>query len=277
MTLAPVPPARALIAEDEDLPRAELRRMLQAAWPGLEIVAECEHGPAAVEALDSARPDVAFLDIRMPGLSGLDVARAASGRCHVVFTTAYDAHAVAAFEAGAVDYLLKPVTAERLAQAVARLQQRLASAAAAQPMDALIERLAAELARRRGVADGGAGSGAGGGTGGTAAAPLRWLSASVGDTIKMFGIDEVLFFQSDEKYTRVVTASDEAHVRKPLKEIADGLDPEDFWQVHRGTIVRATAIARATRDELGRITLHLRQHPDRIAVSQAWAWRFKPM
>jgi DNA-binding LytR/AlgR family response regulator len=160
------------------------------------------------------------------------------------------------------------VTAERLAQAVARLQQRLASATAAAPMDALIERLAAELAQRR------AGGGA---AGGAAAAPLRWLSASVGDTIKMFGIDEVLFFQSDEKYTRVVTAGDEAHVRKPLKEIADGLDPEDFWQVHRGTIVRASAIARATRDELGRITLHLKQHPDKLAVSQAWAWRFKPM
>lgn len=279
MSLAPVPPARALIAEDEDLPRAELRRMLLAAWPGLEIVAECEHGPAAVEALDSARPDVAFLDIRMPGLSGLDVARAASGRCHVVFTTAYDAHAVAAFEAGAVDYLLKPVTAERLAQAVARLQQRVATEAAAPPMDALIERLAAELAQRRGGGGVGSsvGSGIGGSAGGPAAAPLRWLSASVGDTIKMFGIDEVLFFQSDEKYTRVVTASDEAHVRKPLKEIADGLDPEDFWQVHRGTIVRASAIARATRDELGRITLHLKQHPDKLAVSQAWAWRFKPM
>jgi DNA-binding LytR/AlgR family response regulator len=263
------PAARALIAEDEDLPRAELRRMLQAAWPELQIVAEAEHGPAAVEALDAAQPDVAFLDIRMPGLSGLDVARAASGRCHVVFTTAYDSHAVAAFEAGAVDYLLKPVTAERLAQAVARLQQRLAAQVAAPPMDALIERLAAELAPRRGA---GAAPG-----GSSATAPLRWLSASVGDTIKMFGIDEVLFFQSDEKYTRVVTAGDEAHVRKPLKEIADGLDPEEFWQVHRGTIVRASAIARATRDELGRITLHLKQHGEKLPVSQAWAWRFKPM
>jgi DNA-binding LytR/AlgR family response regulator len=106
---------------------------------------------------------------------------------------------------------------------------------------------------------------------------LRWLSASVGDTIKMFAIDEVLFFQSDEKYTRVVTAHDEAHVRKPLREIAEALEPEEFWQVHRGVIVRASAIARAQRDELGRITLHLRQHRETLAVSQAWAWRFKPM
>ncbi len=250
----------ALIADDEDLPRAELRRMLALAWPDLRVVAECEHGPAAVEAIAAHAPQVAFLDIRMPGCSGLDVARAASGRCHTVFTTAYDSHAVAAFEAGAVDYLLKPIAADRLAQAVARLQERLQGRSAAPDLDALVQRLAGRLQAGR-----------------DAAPPLRWLSASVGDTIKMFAIDEVLFFQSDEKYTRVVTASDEAHVRKPLREIADGLDPDLFWQVHRGAIVRASAIARAQRDELGRITLHLRQHRETLAVSQAWAWRFKPM
>jgi DNA-binding LytR/AlgR family response regulator len=250
----------ALIADDEDLPRAELRRMLAAAWPELRIVAECEDGPAAVEGLQLHAPDIAFLDIRMPGLSGLDVARAASGRCHTVFTTAYDSHAVAAFETGAVDYLLKPIAVERLAQALARLRARLASSAAAPELDSLIERLAAQMQQR-----------------GSGAARLRWLSASVGDTIKMFGIDEVLFFQSDEKYTRVVTRSDEAHVRKPLKEIESGLDPDEFWQVHRGVIVRASRIARAQRDELGRITLHLKDHKETLAVSQAWAWRFKPM
>jgi DNA-binding LytR/AlgR family response regulator len=250
----------ALIADDEDLPRAELRRMLAAAWPELEIVAECEHGPAAVEAIDAQAPDIAFLDIRMPGLSGLDVARAASGRCHIVFTTAYDSHAVAAFEAGAIDYLLKPIAADRLAQAVQRLQQRLHAKAMAPALDAVVEQLAQQLHQRA-----------------NPATRLRWLSASVGDTIKMFGIAEVLFFQSDEKYTRIVTAGDEAHVRKPLKEIADGLDPEDFWQVHRGVIVRASAIARAQRDDGGRIVLHLKQHPEKLQVSQAWAWRFRPM
>lgn len=250
----------AIIADDEDLPRAELRRMLAAAWPALTVAAECEHGPAAVEAIDAHRPDVAFLDIRMPGSSGLDVARAASARCHVVFTTAYDSHAVEAFEAGAVDYLLKPVAADRLAQTVARLRERLDAKAAAPDLDALVERL------RERVPSPAAG-----------AARLRWISASVGDTVKLFGIDEVLFFQSDEKYTRVVTAGDEAHVRKPLKEIADGLDGEVFWQVHRGTVVRASAIARAQRDDLGRITLHLKGHAERLGVSQAYAWRFKPM
>lgn len=262
MNAKPAPTApTALIADDEDLPRAELRRMLAKAWPELQVVAECEDGPAAVEALAAHAPQIAFLDIRMPGMNGLDVARAASGRCHTVFTTAYDSHAVAAFDAGAVDYLLKPINAERLAQAVVRLRERLRSPAPVPDLDALLQRLGQRL------------------QGGEAqiAPRLRWLSASVGDTIKMFAIDEVLFFQSDEKYTRVVTADDEAHVRKPLREIADGLDPEDFWQVHRGTLVRASAISRAQRDELGRITLHLRQHRETLAVSQAWAWRFKPM
>jgi DNA-binding LytR/AlgR family response regulator len=252
--------ATALIADDEDLPRAELARMLAAAWPGLRIVAECEHGPAAVEAIDALRPQIAFLDIRMPGSSGLEVARAASGRCHVVFTTAFDSHAIEAFEAGAIDYLLKPVQAARLDQAVQRLQQRIAAQAPAADLDSLAARLAQRLAGRE------------------AEAPrLRWISASLGDTIKMFSIDEVVFFQSDEKYTRVVTAEDEAHVRKPLKEIAAGLDPEAFWQVHRGLIVRADRIARATRDDLGRITLQLRGSREALAVSQAYAWRFKPM
>jgi DNA-binding LytR/AlgR family response regulator len=257
------PTPTAVLADDEDLPRAELRRMLAAAWPELRIVAECEHGPAAVEAIATHGPDIAFLDIRMPGLSGLDVARAVSGRCHCVFTTAYDSHAVAAFEAGAVDYLLKPIAADRLAQAVARLRERLQAHAAAPDLSRLMQQLAAQLQPT---------------TGAPQATPrLRWLSASVGDTIKMFSIDEVLFFQSDEKYTRIVTAHDEAHVRKPLRELSEGLDAEEFWQVHRGVVVRANAIARAQRDELGRITLHLKQHAETLAVSQAWAWRFKPM
>jgi len=258
-------PATALIADDEDLPRAELRRMLAQAWPGLQIIAECEHGPAAVEAIDALQPAIAFLDIRMPGMSGLDVARAASGRCHTVFTTAYDSHAVAAFDAGAVDYLLKPIAADRLAQAVDRLQQRLALQQPAADLDALVSRLAGRLGTTPGAVRP------------ASAPPLRWVSASVGETIKLFAIDEILFFQSDEKYTRVVTATDEAHLRKPLKELAEGLDPEEFWQVHRGVVVRASAIARAQRDEMGRITLHLRQHADKLGVSQAFAWRFKPM
>ncbi len=251
----------ALLADDEDLPRRELHEMLRRCWPALTVVAECEDGPAAVEAIDQYQPDIAFLDIRMPGMSGLDVALAASGRCHIVFTTAYDGHAVAAFEAGAADYLLKPVQAARLQATVLRLQEHMAARTAAPLLDSLVQQLAGRLQ--------GPGSGE--------TEKLRWVSASVGETIKLFGIDEILFFQSDEKYTRVVTATDEAHIRKPLKEIMSGLDPDEWWQIHRGAVVRAGAVARAHRDELGRITLQLRQHAERLAVSQAWAWRFKPM
>jgi DNA-binding LytR/AlgR family response regulator len=252
---------QALIADDEDLPRQELREMLHSCWPALQVVAECEDGPAAVEAIEQHRPDIAFLDIRMPGMSGLDVARAASGRCHIVFTTAYDSHAVAAFDAGAADYLLKPVQNTRLQATVQRLQERMAARTGAPSLDGLVQQLALQLKQ----------------PGGGGPEKLRWVSASVGETIKLFGIDEILFFQSDEKYTRVVTAHDEAHIRKPLKEIMAGLDAEDWWQIHRGAVVRASAVARAQRDELGRITLQLRQHAEKLAVSQAWAWRFKPM
>lgn len=248
----------AIIADDEDLPRKELRRMLAAIWPELQIVAECEHGADALEAIQQHAPDIAFLDIRMPGMSGLDVAHAIKGRCHAVFTTAYDSHALDAFAAGAVDYLLKPVAAQRLQEAVARLKERLSSKQAApdlsQLMSALDRRLRVPAAER-----------------------IRWISASVGDTIKMFPVEKILFFTSDEKYTRVVSSDDEAHVRKPLKELMDGLDPDRFWQIHRSVVVRADAIARAQRDELGKYTVELHGSKEKLKVSQAYAWRFKPM
>jgi DNA-binding LytR/AlgR family response regulator len=248
-----------IIADDEDLPRAELRRMLAEVWPELTVVAECEHGTDALEAIYTLQPDIAFLDIRMPGLSGLDVAKAASGRCRVVFASAYDSHAFDAFSAGAIDYLLKPVMRERLLQTVDRLRER---ARLAQPAPDL-ERMMAEFDRRMKNSE--------------AASRIRWISASVGDTIKVIPIDDVIFFQSEEKYTRVVTASDEAHVRKPIKELVDGLDPDQFWQVHRSVIVRASCIARVQRDQMGRISIVLRGHAETLKVSQAYAWRFKPM
>ena len=249
----------AIIADDEELPRSELRRMLAEVWPALDIVAECEHGTDALEAIYRLQPDIAFLDIRMPGLSGLDVARAASGRCRVVFVTAFDNHAFDAFAAGAVDYLLKPVTRERLLQTIGRLRER---ASLAQPIPDL-DGLVAELDRRM--------------RGGEAATRIRWISASVGETIKVIPVEDVIFFQSEEKYTRVVTAADESLVRKPIKELVDGLDPDQFWQVHRSVIVRASAIARVQRDQIGRITIGLRGHPETLKASQAYAWRFRPM
>jgi DNA-binding LytR/AlgR family response regulator len=251
---------RAIIADDEDLPRRELRILLQQAWPELEIVAECEHGIEALEAIGRLRPDVAFLDIRMPGLTGLDVAQAllaGGGPCHIVFVTAYDQHALSAFGAGAFDYLLKPVAAERLQQAVARLRKPLEQAQPGQ------QALLMELDRRlRATA---------------APTPLRWISASAGETIKMFPIDTVLFFESDAKYTRVVTAGDQAHVRMPLKDLIAQLDPEQYWQLNRGLLVRADAIRRVERDELGRIGITLAGHEEVLKVSQAYAWRFRPL
>ena len=249
----------AIIADDEDLPRSELRRMLAEVWPELQIVAECEHGTDALEAIYQHEPDIAFLDIRMPGLSGMDVARAASGRCRTVFVTAFDNHAFDAFAAGAIDYLLKPVARERLVQTMARLRER---ARLAQPIPDL-NTLVQQLDKRM--------------RGGDGNERIRWISASVGDTIKVIPIDDVLFFQSEEKYTRVATGDDEAHVRKSIKDLLAGLDPDQFWQVHRNLIVRASAIARVQRDEMGRIEVLLRGRSEVLRASQAYAWRFKPM
>ena len=232
--------------------------MLADAWPELEVVAACADGLSALDAVAALQPAVAFLDIRMPGVSGLDVARAvvASGGL-VVFTTAYDAHAVHAFEAGAVDYLLKPVAPARLAQAVQRLCERLAAPAGGD-LRALVDDLEARL-RPQGDR------------------LVRWISASVGDSVRMIGIDEVLYFQAQDKYVRVVTGSDEAIIRTPLKDLLAGLDPDVFWQVHRGTVVRVAAIDRLRRDDLGKATLSLRGRTDALPVSPAFLHRFRGM
>lgn len=248
----------AIIAEDEKPLRDALRVMLGIAWPELEVVAECEDGIAAMEAIAAHRPDISFLDIRMPGVNGLDVARAAvAAKSQVVFTTAYDEYAVRAFEAGAVDYLLKPLQPERLAQAVVRIRERLRDARdvdAGERVDAL------EIALRP-----------------SGTRLIRWISAAVGDSVRMLGIDEVLYFQAQDKYVRVVTASGEAVIRTPIKDLLAGLDPDEFWQVHRGTIVRVSAIDRVRKDELGKSTLQLRGYSDALPVSAAFLHRFRGM
>ena len=249
----------AVIADDEDLALGELRAMLAAAWPELDVIAACDNGTDALEAIMRHRPDVAFLDIRMPGLTGLDVAQACAGQCRVVFTTAYDAHAIKAFDLGALDYLLKPLTKTRLDQAVERVRERLGNGGATPDLMRVVSELDKRLAEAR------------------KNERLRWISASVGDTIHLYSIEEVVYFESDLKYTRVVTEKDEALVRLTLKEIQAGLDPDQFWQVHRATVVRASAIACARRDEAGGVTLELRHRDEKIKVSRAYAWRFKGM
>lgn len=248
----------AMIAEDEAPQRTALLDMISDAWPALEFVAVCEDGVSALEAAKEHQPAVAFLDIRMPGVNGLDVARAvvANGGL-VVFTTAYDDYAIRAFEAGAADYLLKPVQPARLAQAIERLQARLAAPRSAD-LQSLVEDLEARL-RPSGER------------------LIRWISASVGDSVRMIGIDEVLFFQAQDKYVRVVTGNDEAIIRTPLKDLLAGLDPEAFWQVHRGVVVRVAAIDRLRKDELGKAILSLRGRSEPLPVSAAFLHRFRGM
>lgn len=249
----------AIIAEDEATLRGQLVEQLGQLWPELAIVGEAADGVQALRLLDEHRPDVMFLDIQMPGATGLEVARQASGRCHVVFVTAYDQHAVAAFDQGAVDYVLKPVSAARLFTAVSRLKQRLGTPPAR--LDATLNGL----------------------VGPGAAAPaatrqyLRWINASVGQNVKLITVDEVSYFQADNKYTRVVTGEGEALIRKPLKELVEELDPNQFWQIHRSTLVNASSIAGVTRDFRGRMLVKLKSRPETLLVSDSYTHLFRQM
>jgi DNA-binding LytR/AlgR family response regulator len=244
----------ALIAEDEAVLRAELRAHLSALWPELRIVGEAANGFEALQLLDRLNPELVFLDIQMPGLTGLEVARQTTNRCHVVFVTAYDAHAVAAFEQGAIDYVLKPYSVERLALAVSRLRQRIGSAPA--PLEGVLRELASNAPARK---------------------HLRWINASKGQEVSLITVDEVLYFQSDTKYTRVVTADSEALIRTPLKDLQDELDPACFWPIHRSTIVNANAIAGVTRDFRGRVLVKLKSRAERLQVSVTHEHLFRQM
>lgn len=247
---------RAVIAEDEDNLREQLRETLSVAWPELRVCAEAADGHEALRALQAHEPDVIFLDIQMPGLDGLQVARSASGRCHVVFVTAYDNYAVSAFDQGAVDYVLKPLSLPRLAQAVQRVRERLAGAPA--NLDGLLEKLAARIdAPRRDY--------------------LRWLTASQGSETRLITVDQVEYFRSDHKYTLVATAEGEALIRIPVRELVEQLDPTVFWQVHRGTVVNVNAIAGVTRDYRGHLSIRLKLRPETLAVSDTYAHRFRQM
>ena len=252
---------RAVIADDETLMREQLRERLKELWPELEIVAEAKNGAEAVEHVSAERPEVVFLDIRMPAKSGIEAARdiaALEGRVpEIVFVTAYDQYAIDAFQQGVIDYVLKPAERERLAVTVERLKKRLA--APAKSADALQEALA-RLAEKL-----------------EPPARLAWIQASVGNQIQMIPVDEVLFFVSDEKYTRVQTAKQEALIRKPIKELIAQLDPAQFWQIHRSTLINASAIAGITRDERGRQLVSIKGRPEKLEVSRSYAHLFKGM
>lgn len=254
---------RAIIADDERLLREQLRSRLSEVWPDLTIVAEAKNGREAVDAVREFKPDLAFLDIRMPGMTGVEAAREIGDACHIVFITAYSEHAVEAFEQGAVDYVLKPADRERLELTVARLRKRLGEKPA--DLGALLAKLAAQIE--------------GGVAGGAPASErhLQWIQASMGQQLRMIPVSDVLFFTSDEKYTRVQTESYEALIRKPIKELVEELDPAQFWQIHRSTIVNIKAVAGVTRDFRGRQLVQLRNHPEKLEVSRNYTHLFKQM
>ncbi len=263
---------RAVIADDERLMRDQLRTRLGEVWPDLQIVAEARNGEEAVALVAEHRPDLVFLDIRMPGKTGVEAAREIGGACHVVFITAYSEYAVEAFEQGAVDYVLKPAERERLETTVARLKKRLGNPPA--DISGLLERLAAKLegaTTEAGAASALASPAAAGKT------YLQWIQASMGQQIRMIPVADVLFFTSDEKYTRVQVEGYEALIRKPIKELVEELDPEQFWQIHRATIVNVKAISGVTRDFRGRQLVQLKSHPEKLEVSRNYTHLFKQM
>jgi DNA-binding LytR/AlgR family response regulator len=247
----------ALIADDEALMREQLRMKLAAAWPELEIVAEAKNGDEVLAFVAEKKPQIVFLDIRMPGMSGLQTAQHMTGEAHIVFVTAYDQYAIEAFEHGAVDYLLKPVEVERLQTTIARLKQRLASPP--QDLSALLSKLTATLNPSQ------------------KKETLRWIKASVGDNLRFIPVDEVVYFRSDDKYTIVYTGQHEAVIKTPIKDLLDGLDAEKFWQIHRATIINMQYIDSVSRDFRGQASVKLKGRNEALQVSRTFSHLFKQM
>ena len=250
----------AVIADDERLMREQIAARLRDAWPELEIVGEAANGREAVAMARARDPDIVFLDIRMPEMDGIEAARALAGQAHVVFVTAYDEYAVAAFEQGAVDYLLKPADPERVAATCQRLRARLE-----RKPDAMTD-LLAELSARL--------------SGGAAGKPreyLRWVQASVGPTLRVIPCGDILFFRAEDKYTRVQTGSFEALIRKPIKELVEELDPDEFWQIHRAIVVRVDAIEQVGRDFRGHQVVKMKGRDEKLEVSRSFSHLFRQM
>jgi DNA-binding LytR/AlgR family response regulator len=253
----------ALIADDEPLLRKALTRLLAQAWPELDVVAQARNGREAVEQFEARLPDICFLDVQMPGLSGVEAAQHIGRRAHLVFVTAFDQYAVQAFEHGALDYLVKPVEPERLADTVMRLRERLLTAQPALDVEALIEQLAARLRKD------------------SAPTALRWIRASVGQTVRMIAVDDIDFLRSDEKYTRIAWRDEgkpaEALIRTPMKELVAQLDAAQFAQVHRAVVVNLRAIDHVTRGENETAQIQLKGRGDVLPVSRNYLHLFRQM
>jgi DNA-binding LytR/AlgR family response regulator len=256
----------AIIADDERLMRDLLRTRLSQVWPELQILGEAKNGDEAVQLVHELEPDLTFLDIRMPGKTGMEAARDIGAASQVVFVTAYDQYAVEAFERGAIDYVLKPPEPERLKITVERLKERLAAPQGAavapadmsQTMSAMLSQLAEKIAAPK-------------------PKHLQWIQASIGQDLRMIPVEDILFFRSDEKYTCVQTASFEALIRKPVRDLADELDPALFWQIHRATLVNVNAIEGVTRDIRGRHLVLIKGRPEKLEVSRSFLHLFKQM
>jgi DNA-binding LytR/AlgR family response regulator len=251
----------AIIADDERLMRDQLRLRLAQVWPELEILGEAKNGDEAVELVAQLKPDLTFLDIRMPGKTGMEAAREIGGQSHVVFVTAYDQYAIEAFERGAVDYLLKPTEVERLTLTVERLKERLGKPkgeAVNDSVSAMLSQLAEKIAAPK-------------------PKYLQWIQASIGQDLRMIPVEDILFFRSDEKYTCVQTDKFEALIRKPVRDLAEELDPSLFWQIHRATLVNVNAIEGVTRDIRGRHLVLVKGRPEKLEVSRSFLHLFKQM
>ncbi len=264
MSNASTPVPRALIADDEPHLASYLQERLAAIWPDLDIVGVAGDGPEALRLIAEHDPDIVFLDIRMPGLTGLEVALRVAAGVHVVFVTAYDEYAVTAFEREAVDYVLKPVSDERLRETVRRLRERLRTASPPEGLAAALETLGRMLPALAASAPG-------------TPERLAWIRAAVGNQVRLIAVEEVCYFQANDKYTSVFTREGEALIRTALKELAEQLDPARFWQIHRSTIVNLAHVASSTRDLSGRIQIRLKSRPETLAVSRAFAYRFRQM
>ncbi|SHN44216.1 DNA-binding response regulator, LytR/AlgR family [Duganella sacchari] len=252
----------AIIADDERLMRDQLRMRLGQVWPELDIIGEAKNGDEAIDLVDELKPDFTFLDIRMPGKTGMEAAAIIGNKSQIVFVTAYDAYAVEAFERGAVDYVLKPPEQERLQVTVDRLKGRMNKPAAGADINASVTAMLAQLTEK-------------------IAAPkpahLQWIQASIGQDLRMIPVEEILFFRSDEKYTCVQTEKYEALIRKPVRDLADELDPALFWQIHRATLVNVNAIEGVTRDIRGRHLVMIKGRPEKLEVSRSFLHLFKQM
>jgi DNA-binding LytR/AlgR family response regulator len=257
--MQPLPNPTAVIADDERLMREQIIGQLKQAWPELLIVGQASNGREAVAMVRSLEPDIVFLDISMPGMDGIQAAQALAGQAHVVFITAHDQYAISAFEHGAVDYLLKPAEPERVVLTCQRLRARLKQEPEA------MQGLLAQLAQRFG-------------TGGPKPREyLRWVQASVGATIRMIPTSDILFFRAEDKYTRVQTQRFEALIRKPIKELIDELDPAEFWQIHRATVVRVDAVEQVSRNLRGHQVVHVKGSEEKLEVSRTFNHLFKQM